>query len=117
MSNPPKDEDVLAAAQNLLSERLEVIKVLTADTRAERHAQVALLDLAKATAQTYAEALRIGWSPEELKRLGFNEPTVKLPGRPRRVRGGKSSGSVSTVPAQPEAADTIAPAASEAATA
>lgn len=47
--------------------------------------QEALATGQRADDETYAAALRAGWTREELKKLGFNGPTGK-PARARRPR-------------------------------
>ncbi|MFF4709581.1 hypothetical protein [Streptomyces sp. NPDC001297] len=99
MTTPSDDatSPILATAENMLASRLEVIKPL-AEAIAERKRLQALLDGAdKAYGSAYAAASAAGWSPDELRRMGAEEPTRRPQGRPkgsrtRRTRSGSEDG-------------------------
>jgi hypothetical protein len=46
----------------------------------------AVLEAERADAAAYQEALRAGWSAQELKQFGVDEPVRRPPGRPRSAR-------------------------------
>lgn len=77
------------AAQRLLNDRVDAVRAL-AKTRQQRIGARAQLDEAeRADAIAYAPAQRAGWSTDELRKVGFEEPERKAPGRPRRPRAGR----------------------------
>lgn len=83
-------EDVESAARELLENRISAVQAL-AEARQLRLGKRAELDTAERQyAAAFAAAERAGWSPEELKRVGLEAPDRRLPGRPRRARGGRA---------------------------
>lgn len=95
MTTPSGDPSspMLTTAETMLASRLEVIKPL-ASSIAERKRLQALVDSAdKEYSAAYAAASAAGWTADELRRMGAEEPTRRLPGRPkgsrtRRTRSG-----------------------------
>jgi hypothetical protein len=71
-------------ARALLDARAAAILPLAA-ARRSRHAKRAELEAAERTeVDAYREAERAGWTPQELKELGFEAPEKRPRGRPRR---------------------------------
>ncbi|MFK0160694.1 hypothetical protein ACIQVK_52765 [Streptomyces sp. NPDC090493] len=88
MTTPSGDSSspMLATAENMLASRLEVIKPL-AEAIAERKRLQALLDDADKTyGAAYADASAAGWSTDELRKMGAEEPTRRPQGRPKGSR-------------------------------
>ncbi|MFC8668693.1 hypothetical protein [Streptomyces sp. NPDC057199] len=87
---------MLATAETMLASRLEVVKPL-AEAIAERKRLQELIDDAdKAYGAAYATASAAGWTTDELRRMGAEEPTRRPQGRPkgsrtRRTRSGAES--------------------------
>lgn len=74
------------AAQRLLNDRVDAVRAL-AKTRQQRNdARVQLDEAERADSASYAAAQRAGWTPEELRKVGFDEPERRAPGRPRKQR-------------------------------
>ena len=87
---------IRAAALQLLNARTDTIETLAARVNDERVAAAAHAETELHVARAYAAATKAGWTESELKLLGLDEPTRKLPGRPRRQR---STTAASTAPA------------------
>ena len=86
MTTAPTADGVEAAARALLDDRMHAVRAL-ADTRASlTRAHHAVVEAERADAAAYATAQRAGWTDAELKRLGFEAPTRRSPGRPRATR-------------------------------
>ncbi|MER7952333.1 hypothetical protein ABTY59_33570 [Streptomyces sp. NPDC096079] len=82
---------MLAAAQTLLASRMEVIPPLAAAI-AERKRLQGLLDAAEKTyGAAYAAAQTGGWTPEELRQMGADDPTRRPQGRPKGSRTKQTS--------------------------
>lgn len=73
-------------ARALLDARMDTIRALAATRQkcADKRAELAVADREDAAA--FAAAVRAGWSAEELKKVGFDDPGRRLPGRPPRAR-------------------------------
>jgi len=88
------------AARKVLDTRIAAIRTL-AETRANlTRARTALADAEKTDTATWAATLRAGWSDAELRRVGFEPPTRRGPGRPR------TTGTAADTPTTPAAPDT-----------
>ena len=83
MATPPTPDTVEDAARALLDERMHAVRDLAGTRTALSTHRASLTDLERADAAAYAAATRAGWSTDELKRLGFDAPTRRPPGRPR----------------------------------
>ncbi|MFB7030991.1 MULTISPECIES: hypothetical protein [unclassified Streptomyces] len=106
---------VLATAKELLATRMNVIPPL-ADAIAERKRLQALLDSAEKTyGGAYADATAAGWTPEELRQMGADEPTRRPQGRPksartpRRLRPAAPTAPATPNPRTPDATETGTP--------
>ncbi|MDP9394138.1 MAG: hypothetical protein M3Q27_07725 [Actinomycetota bacterium] len=74
------------AAQRLLNDRVDAVRALAKARQQRNDARAHLDEAERADAAAYAAAQRAGWSAEELRKVGFEEPDRKAPGRPRRAR-------------------------------
>lgn len=83
-SNDVHPDEVESAARALLDERMGSIRALTQSRQQIADRRAALTEAERAHAAAHADALRRGWTQEELKRLGFTETARKARGRPRR---------------------------------
>ncbi|WP_329151272.1 hypothetical protein OG275_38160 (plasmid) [Streptomyces niveus] len=96
---------ILATAQELLASRMDVIPPL-AEAIAERKR---LQDLINATEKAYGAAYNnaqaAGWTPEELRQLGADEPTRRPQGRPKSVRTRRPRATASPTTPNPRTAD------------
>ncbi|MFP8906181.1 hypothetical protein [Streptomyces atacamensis] len=114
MTTPADDvtSPILATAENLLSSRLEAIKPL-AELIAERKRLRDLLEQTeKPYGAAYAAATAAGWTAEELRQMGAEEPTRRPQGRPKGSRTRRKTSPASPVsPPAPrtEDADTAGP--------
>jgi len=90
MPTPVDHQAVEQRARALLEDRIVAVRTLATarQHQLDTHARVREeLDSAdRADAAAYAAALRAGWTDDELKNVGFDAPTRKTPGRPRRTR-------------------------------
>jgi len=79
-------QDIESAAAALLESRIASIRTLARARQscADKRAELAIAE--KEDAAAYAAAQRAGWSVHELKRVGLDQPTRRVPGRPRRGR-------------------------------
>lgn len=75
------------AAQRLLNDRVEAVRALAKARQQRNDARAQLDEAERADATAFAAAQRAGWTPEELRKVGFDEPERRAPGRPRRQRG------------------------------
>ncbi len=120
--NAPENDTqspVLATAKELLATRMNVIPPL-ADAIAERKRLQALLDATEKTyGAAYADAAAAGWTPEELRQMGADEPTRRPQGRPKGARTQRRTrpaaptapaASATPNPRTPDATETGAPA-------
>jgi hypothetical protein len=74
------------AARALLDIRMQAIRRLAATRQAKADAHAAAQAADREDAAAYSDALRQGWTEEELRKLDFQAPERKTPGRPRRRR-------------------------------
>ena len=70
----------------LLDNRIAAVRKLGPAHQATLDKREELEAAEREEAAVYAEALRAGWSPDELKQVGFEQPGKRAPGRPRRAR-------------------------------
>lgn len=111
--------DVQAAARQLLEKdmqaRLDIIERLVADQQAVDDLAARLAEAEQRHARDYAEAERLGWAPQELRKLKLRAPSRRSPGRPSRgkstVGPTRSSGSAPAprneqIPAEPAGQET-----------
>ncbi|PPK91929.1 hypothetical protein CLV92_11910 [Kineococcus xinjiangensis] len=94
MSETPTPEQALSAARALLDEKMANVERLTETRKRCAELRQQLEEAERADAVQWAEALRAGWSEDELKRCGLGEPARKKPGRPRQSRSSRKSASV-----------------------
>src|SRR5688500_10227354 len=86
MATDTASPSVEEAARALLENRIDAVRVL-ARARQNRIDKGAEFDIAeREEAAAFAAAQRAGWSVDELKRVGLDQPARKAPGRPRRSR-------------------------------
>ncbi len=90
MTTTLSPEAAAEAAQRLLNERVDAIRSLAKARQERNDARAQLDDAERADAAAYTAAQRAGWSAEDLRKVGFDEPERKLPGRPRRSRGSRA---------------------------
>lgn len=72
--------------QRLLNQRIDAIRVLAKARQARTDAQAQLEDAERTDAAAYTAGQRAGWTTDELRKVGFEEPRRRTPGRPRRPR-------------------------------
>jgi len=72
-----------AAARRVLDSRVTAVRALAETRAALTRARAALTEAEKADTATWAATLRAGWSDADLRRVGFEPPTRRGPGRPR----------------------------------
>lgn len=86
MTTTLSPDDAAAAATRLLDDRVDAIRTLAAARQARNDARAQLDEQERADAAAFAAARRAGWTPEELRKVGFDEPDRKTPGRPAGSR-------------------------------
>ena len=74
------------AARALLDHRIAAVRDLAITRQARNDKRAELEDAERADAAAYAAAQRVGWTTDELRKVGLDEPDRKAPGRPRRTR-------------------------------
>jgi hypothetical protein len=96
-------EQVETAARALLDSRIQAVRELatTRQTRNDKREELAAAERADTAA--YAAALRAGWTTDELRKVGLDEPERRAPGRPRRPRN-RATASDTDAPANGAAA-------------
>ncbi len=87
-----------AISSALLNDRVEAVRDLAKARQQRNDARAQLEGTERADAAAYAAAQGAGWSTDELRKVGFDEPTRKAPGRPRRQPTTRSA-SVASDPA------------------
>lgn len=76
-------DEIETHARAMLDNRITAVRTL-AETRAHVAEARARLQEAEATdGRAFADAVRAGWTEQDLKALGFDPPTRRAPGRPR----------------------------------
>lgn len=71
------------AARELLNSRVTTVRELAARRADLSRARDALTAAERADTAAWSAAERAGWTSGELKRVGFEAPTTRSPGRPR----------------------------------
>lgn len=94
-------------ARELLDNRINSVRTLVAARQAVTDLQAKISDAEAADVKAYRAALADGWTADELRKLGFDEPDKKQRVR-RRTASRKSSSSEPANKAQPVAADAAA---------
>jgi len=74
------------AARELLDARVTAVRELAARRADLTRARDALTAAERADAAAWSAAERAGWTEADLRRVGFEPPTTRAPGRPRRAR-------------------------------
>lgn len=95
-------ERIEQEAQRILNGRMDVIRELAKSRHAVTEAQQALAAAENEDARRYQAALTAGWTPEELKKVGFTEPAKKQ--RVTRRARRQTPAASDTAAAPPEAA-------------
>ncbi len=80
-----------AAARALLDDKIGAVRDLAVSRQAVADRRAQLDEAERVDAAAYAAAQRVGWTPDELKKVGLNAPTRKAPGRPRRAQVGEKA--------------------------
>lgn len=88
IGNAPDDVATIEqTARALLDDRMSVIMSLASRKKRLKEAQDAVAEIEREYGSEFVAAQRIGWTDEELGRLGFAEPTRRPAGRPARSGG------------------------------
>lgn len=74
-----------AAARKVLDTRIAAVRTLAETRAALSRARTALTEAEKTDTATWAATLRAGWTVTELRKVGFEPPTRRGPGRPRNT--------------------------------
>ncbi len=92
-------EAIERAARAKLDTRIEAVRTLAKarQNKLDKQAEAAAAEREDTTA--WIAAIRQGWNEDELKDLGFDPPTKKAPGRPRRRRTSAAIGGPSATDA------------------
>jgi hypothetical protein len=90
-----------AAARALLDARLAPIRDLAAAKQEREDLLAKLATVDKEYARAYTAAQSAGWSPDELHKLDYAEPTKRGPGRPARGRSVPTRRTTRKAPAPP----------------
>lgn len=122
MAKEPTADEAIARAKALQDSRLDAIRAVVqarqslADVReatarelAELQARIAqrVGDAEREDVRAYNAALTAGWTPEELRRIGFGEPEKKARVRKRAARRSPTDGQRASA-RTPEQSDTTA---------
>ncbi|WP_147301457.1 hypothetical protein [Calidifontibacter indicus] len=73
--------EITDKAQQLLNGRLESIRVLEEQSARVREVRDLLAAAERAEGEAWSAAAGAGWTPAELKRLGFSQPPSRRGGR------------------------------------
>lgn len=75
--------DITNRAEQLLAARVDSVRNLEQqrDATAEIKSQIAAAE--RAEAEAWSAAITAGWSPVELRKLGFTQPLTRRGGRPK----------------------------------
>lgn len=118
-------EEVVERARRAQEDRLNAIRTLAearqgvTDVREETNRELAELqariaqrvgDAEREDVKAYNAALSAGWSPEELRKIGFTEPDKKARARRRAARKPATPAASSNTPAETPAEPVEAPA-------
>lgn len=88
---------VEAAARALLDTKVASVRTLAHARQHRIDKQAELGEAERADAAAYAAAQRAGWTSDELRKVGLDQPARKAPVRPRRDR--KNTGADEQPPA------------------
>jgi len=77
---------VETAARELLDSRIQAVRSLATARQAREDKRAELDQAERADAAAYTAAQRAGWTTDELRRVGLDQPTRRSPGRPRNPR-------------------------------
>ncbi len=84
-----------AAARKVLDPRVTAVRTLAETRAALGRARAALAEAERTDTATRAATLRAGWTDADLRRVGFEPPARRGPGRPRTTTtGGNTDGTV-----------------------
>lgn len=86
MASDLSTQRVEDAARALLDQRIQAVRDLAATRQSVIDKRAELQEAERADAAAYAAAQRAGWTTDELRKVGLEEPSRKAPGRPRRSR-------------------------------
>jgi len=89
-----------AAARALLAERVSVIGRLVQKLKDASALQEQADAAQREAAGIYRDAVRLGWTTEELRKLGITEPSRRPAGRPRKSGGSSRRRGADTAPPQ-----------------
>jgi len=98
-------DEAVSRARDLLDPRLAPIRELAAARAARNNARRAADDAETTDAQAYAAAVRAGWTDAELRAVGFDAPTKRTPGRPRKQTSTRTGGTGPGTPAAETSGD------------
>lgn len=73
------------AARELLDTRVTAVRELAARRADLTRAREAVVTAERADAAAWSAAERSGWTETDLRRVGFEPPATRAPGRPRRA--------------------------------
>lgn len=114
MANELSPEEAVERAQRAMNDRLTSVRTLAehrqalADVRerviariakAERLAAEELAEAERSDARAFAAAISAGWTPAELRKIGFAEASHKRAPRKRQPRKSSSNEAAATPPA------------------
>ncbi len=88
-------EEAQATLQALLNERVEVVNELLQSAATSAQLRQQADDAERETARLYQAAIRQGWSPDELKRVGITDPSNGAT-KPAKRRGSGRTAPTST---------------------
>ena len=86
MATPLNPDAAADAARRVLDTRIDVVRQLATNRATVDRIRRELAEAEQADAASFAECTRAGWTEAELKRIGFDPPKRRSPGRPRRAR-------------------------------
>ncbi|WP_435137808.1 hypothetical protein [Actinacidiphila sp. bgisy144] len=100
MTTPTDDTSstMMAAAENLLTSRVEAIRPVAAALAERNRIRALLHEAEKVYGAAYSAAQGAGWSTDELKQMGAEEPARRPQGRPRSSRTRRSTSKPSVPP-------------------
>ncbi|WP_217490504.1 hypothetical protein [Dermacoccus sp. Ellin185] len=81
--------EITTKAQELLAGRLESVQRLEQAHHETARVRSELAAAERAEGEAWSNATAAGWTPTELKRLGFTQPASRRGGRPARRSGGE----------------------------
>jgi len=112
MPTPADVQSAEQAARRLLDarrdEKIVSIRELAVARQAKLDAGAAADEADRADAASWAKAIRNGWTEADLREVGYEPPTRRAPGRPRR-RTASAPRAPTVVPDGPSHDDATAP--------